>query len=248
MSRWIFCLVLAAVSCGATEPAPAPLRVAVAANFAPTLRLLAQEFEADGGAPVEVIVGSTGKLYAQILNGAPYDLFFAADALRPARLVESGRVRPEDRFPYAVGRLVLWSPDPDLVDGEGRVLDEAGNRRLALANPRLAPYGRAAQEALSALGVESVWATRTVTGENVAQVLHFVDSGNADFGLVALSQLIDRDGSRWIVPAALHAPIVQHLVVLSDRPAARAFAAYAVSAAVCPLLEARGYRAPGESP
>jgi molybdate transport system substrate-binding protein len=147
-----------------------------------------------------------------------------------------------------VGRLALWSPDPDLVDGEGRVLDEAGSRRLALANPLLAPYGRAAREALTALGVESVWATRTVTGENVAQVLHFVDSGNADLGLVALSQLIDRGGSRWIVPDSLHAPIVQHLVVLSDRPAARAFAAYVVSAPVRPLLEARGYQAPGDRP
>jgi molybdate transport system substrate-binding protein len=246
MLRTVIMILLSVLSTSLVRAEP--LRAATAANFAPALGEIVARFAAAGGGPVEVIVGSTGRLYAQIVNGAPFDLFFAADAERPARLVAEGLARPEDRFPYVVGRLVLWSPDALRVDPEGGVLSADAGSRLAVANPRLAPYGRAALETLEALGLASAWAERLVVGESVAQALQFVESGNAELGLVALSLLGGRGGSRWVVPDSLHAPIEQHAVVLVDSPAARALIAFLATDAVVDILLAHGYALPETAP
>ncbi|MCL4165363.1 UNVERIFIED_CONTAM: hypothetical protein GTU68_033289, partial [Idotea baltica] len=153
------------------------------------MEALAVEFEAESGHEVVVITGSTGKHYAQIKNGAPFDAFFAADSERPKILETELIAVSNTRFTYAIGQLVLWSPDPNLIDSDGTALKTGSFRRLSIANPRLAPYGRAAQEVLENLGLWESAAKRIVRGENISQAMHFVQSGNADLGLLAYSQI-----------------------------------------------------------
>ena len=194
-------------------------RVAVATNFLAPARALAEEFRRATGDEVALASGSTGKLAAQILRGAPYDAFLAADRERPAMLVEEGAADADSRFTYARGRLALWSRDPERIGGEGaEALRAAGVRRVAIANPALAPYGRAAEEVIAALGLTQALAGKLVLGENVAQAQAMVATGNAELGFVALSGLDGPDGgggSRWIVPEEMHAPIRQDAVLLS---------------------------------
>jgi molybdate transport system substrate-binding protein len=208
---------------------PAPLladevQVAVASNFAPVLEKLEPLFESQSGHTLTIVAGATGNHYAQIVNGAPFDVFLAADAERPKMLEEAGKAVAGTSFTYALGKLVLWSADPDVVDGAGKVL-ESDFTHLALANPKLAPYGEAAQEVLMKLGLWEKVQGRVVQGDNIAQTLQFVQSGNAELGFVALSQLLDvgSAGSHWEVPAELYSPIVQQGVLLQDSAAARAF-------------------------
>ena len=222
--------------------------VAVAANFADALRQLRPGFEQESGHELRVSSASTGILYAQILHGAPYDLFLAADRERPERLIEAGLAEPSSAFVYARGRLVLWSTDPGLVDDEGEVLRSASFQHLALANPRTAPYGAAAMQVLERLGLAQVLAGRLVTGESVAQAWHFVVSGNAELGFIALSQPIAAGrlagGSCWIVPGELYAPIEQVAVLLGpgrDKPAARALMEFLRSEYAIARLEELGY-------
>ncbi|WJW76542.1 molybdate ABC transporter substrate-binding protein [Thiohalobacter sp. IOR34] len=219
----LFCIALL----GSAAPRAETLQVAVAANFAAALRALAERFHADSGHQLLLAVGSTGKQYAQIRHGAPFDLFFAADRRRPRLLEEAGLALPGSRFTYAVGRLALWSPDPARVDGEGQVLERGDFRHLAIANPRLAPYGLAASQVLR---LRDLWARllpKLVYGENIAQTFQFVASGNAELGFVAWSQLkrpgVAIPGSWWLVPAVLHSPIEQQAVQLTDSPAAADF-------------------------
>lgn len=199
------------------------VQIAVAANFAVPAKELATQFERASGHKTAISVGSTGKFYAQIRNGAPFDVFLSADEETPRRLEEEKLAVAGTRFTYAIGRLVLWSPQLR-IDAE--VLRTGNFKRLAIANPRLAPYGAAAQAALEKLGLWSAMQPRLVQGENIAQTFQFVASGNAELGFVALSQIAQAGGSHWVVPAPLHAPLRQDAVLLvrgEKNPAAKDF-------------------------
>lgn len=223
--------------------------VAVAANFSEAAERLAADFGGAAGHEITLAAGSTGKLYAQIRNGAPFDVFLAADRLRPELLERGGLAEPGSRVTYAVGRLTLWSADPNGVAADGRVtLREGKFRRLAMANPELAPYGAAALRALLALGLHDGLRSRIVTGENVGQAHALAATGNADLGFVALSYALSARnrsrGSRWDVPARLHDPIRQDAVLLRrgrGNAAARAFLAYLRTAGAREIIESFGY-------
>jgi molybdate transport system substrate-binding protein len=226
--------------------------VAVAANFADALRQLEPLFEQESGHELRISSASTGILYAQILHGAPYDLFLAADRERPERLIKNGLAEASSAFVYARGRLVLWSARRGLVDDRGEVLRSGAFEHLALANPRTAPYGAAAMQVLERLGLAQTLAGRLVTGESVAQAWHFVVSGNAELGFVSLSQPVAAgrlaEGSYWIVPEELYAPIEQVAVLLGpggEKPAARAFMAFLRSREAVARIEVLGYAAGG---
>ena len=224
------------------------IHIAVASNFTATMRILAERYEKQSGHSVVLLPGSTGKHYAQIMHGAPFDAFFAADAERPALLEAGGRSLPGSRFTYAIGRLVLWSPDPELVDGDGAVLQSRAFRRLAIANPRLAPYGRAAQQFLESRRLWESLQPKLVRGENIGQAFQFVASGNAELGFVALSQLIQSDrhkrGSMWRIPEDLYAPIEQQAVLLTQDPAAQAFMDFVQGEPARAIIRAHGYGTP----
>lgn len=221
------------------------LRIAVASNFRPAMEDAATRFEQAAGEEVTLIFGSTGKHYAQIVNGAPFDAFFAADAERPRRLEREGRIVPDSRFTYAVGRIVLWSADARLVDPAGRVLETAGFRHLAIGNPDLAPYGEAARALMRSLGLWEELQPKLVRGENIAQTFQFVISGNAELGFVARSQLLapgrSFGGSAWEPPQSLYPPIAQQAVLLRDSPAGRNFMAFMQGDAAAAILRAYGY-------
>jgi len=201
--------------------------IAVATNFAEVALVLEQRFEAVSGQSLTLVTGSTGKLYAQIVNGAPFDAFLAADRWRPQLLEEDGRGVGGSRFTYAVGRLTLWSPDASRVADDGAATLAAMDfRALAIANPRLAPYGAAAAGVIEALGLSAGLQGRLVVGENVGQAYSMVATGNAELGFVALSQVLDRApaeaGSRWDVPVEMYAPIRQDAVLLTRAASNRA--------------------------
>ena len=207
----------------------AEVQVAVASNFTAPMQKLAPLFEQQTGHKLVVSFGSTGKLATQIQNGAPFEVFLAADDETPAKLERSTHAVTGSRFTYAVGRLVLWSRDPGRVDGKGEVLHGDSFERLAIADPRLAPYGAAAVQTLRALGLYERLQSRLVTGENITQAYQFVATGNAPLGFVALSQVqVDgriAEGSAWVVPARLHDLLRQQAVLLQkgrDNPAGRA--------------------------
>lgn len=236
------CLLLAAAGPAAADR----IQVAVASNFTGTLARLADHFERRSGHQVVLVPGSTGKHYAQISNGAPFDAFFAADVRRPALLEQEGAAVPGSRFTYAIGKLVLWSPTPGLVDSSGDVLKHRTFRHLAIANPRLAPYGRAAREALQALELWPTMEHKLVYGENIGQTFHFVNSGNAELGLVAYAQIKDAgiEGGYWKLPSSLYAPIEQQAVALVDSPATRAFLAYVKDDEAVGIIRGLGYDTP----
>jgi len=222
------------------------VHVAVATNFAPTCRALADAFTSASQHDVLLSEGSTGKLAAQIANGAPFEVFLAADAERPRQLENEHHAVAGTRFPYALGRLVLWSAREGFVRDE-TVLRGDDFAHLAIANPDLAPYGAAAREALQRLGVWDRVLPKLVRGEDIGQAFHFVATGNADLGFVALSQLGGAGGSRWLVPSNLHAPIEQQAVLLvagQNDPAAKAFLAFLASAPARVLIERAGYGVP----
>ena len=225
------------------------VRVAVATNFRETLDEIVIRFEQDSGHTAVVSSGSSGKLYAQIRNGAPFDVFFSADAMRPKLLEEEGFAVPGSRFTYAVGRLTLWHPGSAMIEGnEQSVLLRSDVRHVAIANPKTAPYGAAAKEALQSLGLWERVQDRLVRGENIGQTFHFVFSKNAQLGFVALSQVLGSkvhgSGSRWDVPAHLHAPIRQQAVLLRSsrrQEVARAFLDYVKDVRSRNVIERFGY-------
>ena len=226
------------------------VQLAVASNFRSAIQAIQPKFEDATGHRLRISTGSTGKLYAQIRNGAPFDVFLAADTRRPRKLDEAGEVAPEGRFTYARGRIALWSPDPERVDGRGTLTD-ADFRHLAIANPRTAPYGLAARQTLKALGRWSQLRGHTVRGENIGQAHQFVASGNAELGFVALSQISGpnrpESGSRWRVPQRHYDPIRQQAVLLSeaaDSAAPRAFVEFLRSPDAAEILRAFGYGVP----
>jgi molybdate transport system substrate-binding protein len=233
----------AAVSAKAGE-----VRVAVAANFAAPMARLGAAFTAATGHTLKLSSGATGKFYAQITAGAPFDVLLAGDSTTPARLVGEGHAVAGTNTSYAIGRLVLWSATPGRVDAQGAVLRSAAVRHIAIANPKTAPYGAAAMQVLAALGLADSLRPKLVTGENIAQAYQFVATGNADIGFVALSQVAvpgqAPKGSAWPVPAALHSEIRQDAVLLkagASNPAALALLAYLQTPAARALIQSYGY-------
>jgi len=227
------------------------IHIAVASNFAGVMKTLVSEFEDNTEHRVILIAGSTGKHYAQIVNGAPFDLFFAADVKRPELLDTQGLIEPSSRFTYAIGRLVLWSPRDDYVDSSGVVVDEVDYHYLAIANPKLAPYGRAAKEVIESRGLWEALQGKLVRGENIAQTYQFVASGNASLGFVAFSQILKSGkvikGSYWKVPEELYSPIEQQAVLLKNGDVARDFLAYIKSDEALEIIESFGYGVKGVS-
>lgn len=198
----------------------AEVSVAVAANFAAPMKAIAQNFERETGHKATLVFGATGQFYAQIRNGAPFGILLAADDETPARIEREGLAVAGTRFTYATGRLVLWSRRPNLVDDKGEVLKSGKFDKIAIANPKLAPYGAAAMEVIQKMGLTSVITPKIVEGSNIAQVFQFVSSENSPLGFVALSQVLEngkiQQGSAWIVPAAMHQPIRQDAVLLNS--------------------------------
>ncbi|MHB8473135.1 MAG: molybdate ABC transporter substrate-binding protein [Gammaproteobacteria bacterium] len=196
------------------------IQVAVAANFAAPMKTIAAEFEKATGHKVRLSFGASGKFYAQIKNGAPFQVLLSADEEIPAKLEQEGLTVPGSRFTYAVGTLVLWSTRPGYVDSKGAVLSQGDFAHLAVANPKLAPYGAAALATLDKLKLRSTLRPKFIMGENIAQTYQFVTSGNAELGFVALSQVMKdghiTGGSAWIVPADMHRPIRQDAVILAS--------------------------------
>jgi molybdate transport system substrate-binding protein len=232
MGARIFCYaIVLTVFCPTAQAADAV--VAVAANFVPVLQRLAPDFEASSGDRLRIIPGSTGKLYAQIRQGAPFDVFLAADRRRPQRLEQDGLTVAGSRFTYAIGRLVLWGRAKAVQSGL-KVLLSDDIHRIAIAEPEVAPYGHAAYEALRKAGLWQRLQSKLIRGESISQAFHFVASGNADVGLVALSEVLSYqsrsgDGSYYLVPAADYTPLEQQAVLLKrggHNPAARAFLAF----------------------
>ncbi|GGB18076.1 molybdate ABC transporter substrate-binding protein [Agarivorans gilvus] len=227
------------------------VQVAVAANFYQPLQQIAQLFEQDTQHKMQISVGSTGKLYAQIINGAPFEVFFAADQARPSLLVKQQLALAESQRSYAQGQLVLWSPNASLVDQQGKVLSSNTFRHLGICNPKTAPYGAAAVEALEQLGLYSKVQNKLVEGQSVAQTFQQISSGAVELGFVALSQvLVDGEisqGAAWLVPGQLYSPIKQDVVLLTkgkDNPAALALMAYLQTDSTQELIRAAGYSIP----
>lgn len=242
-------IALAALLFAASLAHADEVQVAVAANFTAPAQKIAAQFEKDTGHVAKLSFGATGKFYAQITNGAPFEVLLSADDETPARLEKEGQAAPGTRFTYAIGTLVLWSAQPGVVDAQGEVLKSGGFRHLSIANPKTAPYGAAAIETMKALGVLDAVTPKLVQGENIAQAYQFVATGNAPIGFVALSQVFEdgalKSGSAWIVPAKLHQPIRQDAVVLAKgaaNPAAKAWLAYLKSEKALAVIRAYGYQ------
>lgn len=225
------------------------IRVAVAANFTAPMRQIAAQFEKDTGHKVILSFGASGKFYAQIVNGAPFEILISADDRAPAKLEKEGLAVDGTRFTYAIGKLVLWSAKPDLVDAKGEILKSGKFKHLAIANPKTAPYGTAAIETLTRLGLLKSWETRFVQGENISQTQQFVATGNAELGFIALSQVY-RDGtiasgSAWIVPDRLYEPIRQDAVLLGQgKAAASALLVYLKGEKARAVIKSFGYDLP----
>lgn len=222
--------------------------VAVAANFIAPMQKIAAEFAKDTGHTASLSIASTGKFYTQIKNGAPFQLLFSADRKTPEILEKEGFGIANTRYTYAIGKLVLWSKQTNRVDSNGQILKSGKFEHLALANPKLAPYGTAAIETLSNLGLLERLQPRFIQGENIAQTYQFIITENAELGFVALSQVISNgkitEGSSWLVPANLYHPIQQDMLVLTagkDNPAALALAQYIRSEKSRDIIRASGY-------
>ena len=246
--NWIGCWSLLWLGLAAHGAGAAEVQVAVAANFSGTMKVLSQVFEQESGHQARIITGATGKFYAQIKNGAPFQVLLAADAQTPLLLEQEGFVVPGSRFTYAVGRLVLWSKQTDLVDAQGDVLRSARFKRLAIADPRLAPYGSAAVQVLEHMGAMAQVKDRLVQGDSVAQAYQFVASGNAELGFIASSQLVVNGqpmaGSSWLVPESLHSPLRQDAVLLKSgqaNPAAIALMVFLQSPRARAVMREHGY-------
>ena len=242
------CIPFFVFSAWATLAQADEVQVAVAANFVGPMQKIAAQFEIDTGHKAIVVAGATGKFYAQIKNGAPFEVFLAADDETPARLEKEGATVAGSRFTYAIGKLVLWSAKPNVIDAHGEVLKTANFRHLALANPKVAPYGAAALQTLTALGLLASLQPKFVQAENIAQTYQFVATGNATAGFVAMSQVFEagklKSGSAWIVPAKLHNPIRQDAVILEKgrgKPAAAALVKYLQNERIKALIKSYGY-------
>ena len=241
-------LLFLGLLCCATVSRASEFQVAVAANFSAPAKQVAADFEKETGHKAVLVFGATGKFYLQIRNGAPFEVLLAADDETPVKLEKEGAAVAGSRYTYATGRLVLWSAKPGLVDDKGEVLKKGVFAHLAIANPRLAPYGAAAVEVLTALKLLDTVQARFVQAENIAQAHHFVATGNAELGFVALSQVLKdgkvAEGSAWIVPANLHQPIRQDAILLDKgrgKPAAEAWLNYLKGDKARAVIKSYGY-------
>jgi molybdate transport system substrate-binding protein len=233
----------------ATSSHAAEINVAVAANFTEPMNAIAAEFAKDTGHQAKLSFGSSGNFYAQIKNGAPFEVFLSADDEKPALLEKEGLGIADSRFTYAIGSLVLWSAKVGFVDDKGEVLRHGQFNKLAIANPKVAPYGKAAVEVLTSMGLLDAVSPKFVQGENIAQTYQFVMTGNADLGFVALSQVMKdgkvTNGSAWIVPGNLHTTIRQDAIILSSgkgNPAAKALMAYLKGDKARAIIRSYGYK------
>lgn len=224
------------------------VQVAVAANFTAPMKAIAAAFEEDTGHSLQASYGATGQFYAQIRNGAPFEVFLSADDGTPAKLEAQGQAVSGSRFTYAIGKLVLWSPKPGVVDDNGAVLEHGDFKHLAIANPKAAPYGLAATQTLEKLGLSERLKGRIVEGQNITQALQFVATGNAELGFVALSQVYKdgriTSGSAWVVPETMYQPIRQDALILNKgagNPAATALVDYLKGPKAAAIIKAYGY-------
>lgn len=218
--------------------------VAVAANFARPMEKIIIEFQHDTGHKISASYGSTGKFFTQITQGAPFEVLLAADEEHPEKLLAVGLAQAQTDFVYAIGKLVLWSPKADFVDSDGKVLQGKVFRHLAIASPKLAPYGAAAEEVLKSLKLWTALEGNLLYGENISQAHQFVVSGNAELGFVSLSQVKDTKGSLWMPPQNLYKPLNQKAVLLKvgkDKKAAEVFLKYLRSEKVQKILQEFGY-------
>ena len=220
-------------------------KVAVAANFTEAAKAIAARFKARTGHDASLSFGSSGQFFTQIANGAPYEVFLSADVERPQKAETEGLAVPGSRFTYATGRLVLYSKTPGLVDGKGALLKTGKFEKLAIADPKAAPYGQAAVETLTRLKLYDALKPRIVTGASITQAFQYVQTGAAEVGFVALSQVVDeKGGSRWVVPAANHTPIDQQAVLLKtgqNSEAAKAFLTFLKSGEAKAIIKRYGY-------
>ena len=246
LPRALFALSLTAFAFSANAD---EIQVAVAANFSAAAQKIAAQFEHDTGHVVKLSFGATGKFYAQIEAGAPFDVLLAADQVTPGKLVTEGKAVPTTLHTYAIGKLVLWSADAALIDARGDVLKSDKWKHLSVADAKLAPYGQAAREALAALKLTDAVQSRVVTAENIGQAYQFAQTGNAELGFVALGQVQPPDGSKvpgsmWLVPDNLYTPIKQDAVVIAASRSAKAateFVDYLASDKARVVIKAYGY-------
>lgn len=239
-------LILTALLAGAAHADT--VSVAVAANFTTPMQKIAAEFAKDTGHKAELSFGATGKFYAQISNGAPFGILLAADDTTPAKIASEGKGVADSRFTYAVGKLVLWSKQEGYVDAQGAVLKTGKFQHVAIANPKLAPYGLAAEQTLTQLGLLEQIKPKFVQGENIGQTYQFAATGNAELGFVALSQVMEdgkiKSGSAWLVPSSMHEPIRQDAIVLNtakDNAAAKALMDYLRGDKARAIITSYGY-------
>lgn len=237
-----------------TQIAADELRVAVASNFYPTMKIIAKRYELKTGGSlgqqhkVVLIPGSSGKHFAQIMNGAPFDVFFSADEERPRLLEKEGKAQMGTRYTYALGKLVLWSPIDGFIDSEGLVLNQKDFRYLAIANPKISPYGASAEEALRSLRLWDNMQDRLVRGENITQTFQFVRSSNAKLGFVAYSQIKNPSfflrGSFWEVPQSIYKPIQQQAILLKESSIGKEFLSFVQSDESLSIISKSGYGLP----
>ena len=220
-------------------------QVAVAANFTEPAKEIAAAFKQATGHSAILSFGSSGAFYTQMAHGAPYEVFLSADADRPKKAEQDGLGIPHSRFTYAIGRLVLYSKQPGLVDGQGAVLKSGSFAKISIADPTAAPYGLAAMQTMKKLGVLPALTPKIVKGSSITQAYQFVATGAAELGFVALSQVInEQGGSRWAVPTNLHAPIDQQAILLwtgAKNPAAKAFMTFMKSPQAVAIIKRYGY-------
>ena len=229
------------------------IKIAVASNFYPTMKELVKHFESitlnsDTTNNIVLISGSSGKHYAQILNGAPFDLFFSADKLRPNMLEKEDVFNNQSRFTYALGKLALWSPFNEYVDSDGQVLYKDDFRFIAIANPKIAPYGIASKETLISMNLWQDMEEKLVRGENIAQTFQFAKSGNAKLGFVSYSQILSlnssSEGSYWLVPQSMYQPIEQQAILLKDSSLGKDFLSFIMSDEALDIIKRNGYDLP----
>lgn len=243
------CLGALLLASGCAAALADQVQVAVAANFTAPMQKIAAAFERETGHKALLSFGATGKFYAQVRNGAPFAVLLSADDETPARLISEGLAVPGSAFTYAIGQLALWSAQAGVVDTQGAVLNMPLPGKLALADPKLAPYGAAAMQVLVQRGLVDKLRPQLVVGENIGQTFQFIQTGNATLGFVALSQImVDGQistGSAWRVPAHLHDPLRQDAVLLKPgehNPAARALLDYLRGEASRRIIRAYGYQ------
>ena len=249
----IFALLVVCQFFITTQSVANEIRIAVASNFYPTMKEVVKQFEIEAfdsskASKIVLIPGSSGKHYAQIINGAPFDLFFSADKIRPVLLEQQRISKNESRFTYALGKLALWSPIKGLVDSEGQILYDKDFRFLAIANPKIAPYGIATKETLVSMKLWQDMNEKLVRGENIAQAFQFISSGNAELGFVSFSQLMSPNfsvrGSFWEVPQSLYNPIEQQAVLLTDSSLGRDFMLFVQTDKALNIISKFGYDLP----